>query len=76
LDFFIEKLSEIVLRFEHNENISEGRLAEWEEQRPVSKEELEDEITDTRREYLLATDPAGELESVADEYDDLVSREL
>lgn len=76
LDFFIEKLSEIVLRFEHNTNIPAGRLEEWEEAKPDSKEELADEIEDTRREYLLATEPAGELDAVEDEYDDVVSREL
>lgn len=76
LDFFIEKLSEIVLRFEHNSNIPESRLETWEEQKPVSREELEDKITDTRQEYLLATESTGELEAIEDEYDDIVSREL
>ena len=76
LDFFIEKLSEIVLRFEHNSNIPESRFEEWREQKPVSKEELENEIEEMRRKYLLATEPAGELEAVKDEYDDVVSREL
>ena len=76
LDFFIEKLSEIVLRFEHNSNIPESRFEEWREQKPVSMEELEEEIEETRRKYLLATEPAGELEAVEDEYDDVVSREL
>jgi len=76
LDFFIEKLSEIVLRFEHNSNISASRLDAWEETRPVSKEELAEEISAVRREYLLATEPSGELEKVKHEYDKLVSREL
>jgi hypothetical protein len=76
LDFFIEKLSEIVLRFEHNANIPASRLESWEEEKPVSKEELENHIEDVRRTYLLATEQTGELEEVEQEYDDLVSREI
>jgi len=76
LDFFIERLSEIVLRFEHNENISATRLADWEEKKPESEEELTSHIDETRRKYLLETEQAGELEAVEEAYDDVVCREL
>ena len=76
LDFFIERLSEIVLRFEHNSNIPPSRLEAWEEEKPSLKEQLEDHIEDVRREYLLATESRGELEEIEDEYDEFISHEL
>lgn len=76
LDIFIERLSEIVLRFEHNANIPPSRLDAWKEEKPSLKEQLEDHIGDVRREYLLATESEGELKRVEAEYDEIVSREL
>lgn len=76
LDFFIERLSEITLRFEHNSNIPRSRLNTWSDEKPSAEEEMEKRIEEVRQEYLLKTEQSGELERIADEYDELVSRNL
>lgn len=76
LEGFVEKLSEITLRFEHNHAIPEQRLEDWREKRQDKIKSLHDSIQDVRSEYLSETSRSGELTAVADVFDDIIVENL
>lgn len=76
LEFFVEKLSEIVLRFEHRHNIPEERLESWREQKSEKLETLEEGIEETRRAALEGHEPPEILQSVSESFDRTVEEEF
>lgn len=72
LEFFVEKLSEITLRFEHNNAIPEEKLEEWYQERDAHINELNDGIEETRQECLSRREMSGELEAISEIYDKVV----
>lgn len=76
LEFFVEKLSEITLRFEHNHAIPEDRLSDWYDRRAEIIRELDEGIEETRNECLSRREQSGELESVAEIYDETVIEDI
>ncbi|USZ66679.1 hypothetical protein NGM10_07955 [Halorussus salilacus] len=76
LEFFVEKISEITLRFEHNRNIPEDRLDSWREEREEKIRVLDTGIEETRRALLEGYEPPEVLESVSDSFDRSMTEEL
>lgn len=76
LELFVEKLSQIVLRFEHTHAIPKDRIEEWKEEKPEHFEELRKGIDDIRGECLQQRDFSGELESISEVYDRVVLNDI
>lgn len=76
LDTFIERLSEIVLRFEHRSNIPEWRLAEWVEEKEEKKQQLRTQIEQRRDLYLTGKPIDATFSAMADIYDDTIKGDL
>jgi hypothetical protein len=76
LEFFVGKISEITLRFEHNRNIPEDRLDSWREEREEKIRELDEGIEETREALLEGYEPPDILESVSDSFDQSMVEEL
>lgn len=77
LEIFVERLSETVLRFEENNgNIPEERVAEWQEAKPEQLDALRDEIDGVREALLSNREASGELEKVAESYDEAILEAL
>jgi len=76
LELFVERLSEITLRFEHNHAIPAGRIEDWEEERQGKIETLNEDVEEVRQEYLSQRSQSGELEAVADLFDDEIIENL
>ncbi|GCF13231.1 hypothetical protein Harman_11660 [Haloarcula mannanilytica] len=76
LELFVEKLSEITLRFEHNHAIPEERLESWQEARDDKIEQLNEGIEETRKECLSRREQSGELESIAHIYDEVIMEKI
>lgn len=68
LENFIQKLSKIVLRFEHRSDIPDYRIERWREDKPRHKQELEDQINRVRERALNGREISGVLESVSESY--------
>jgi len=60
LEFFIEKLSQIILRFKYRKDIPEERLESWREERPDQIEELNEELEGVRQ-GLIDERPTSEI---------------
>lgn len=60
LEFFIEKLSQITLRFEYRRNVPEERLEAWREERPDQIEELDIKLESVRQ-RLIEQRPTSEI---------------
>jgi len=72
LDDFIEILSKAELRFEHASNVPEYRLDRWWSERDDIMNDFERELENRRTKLLKNPEPSGELESVAEEYNETV----
>jgi hypothetical protein len=72
LDDFIEALSKVELRFEHASNVPEDRLDRWWGERDDILNDFERELENRRTSLLKDTEPSGELESVAEGYNEAV----
>lgn len=72
LELFVEKLSEITLRFKHNHAIPEERIEDWKEKREEKITALNEGIENTRSECLSRREQSTELESIAELYDEVV----
>lgn len=70
LDDFIKALSKVELRFEHGSNIPEYRLDRWWNERDDVLNSFEEELENRRIALLKSDEPSGELESVAEEYNE------
>lgn len=73
LDEFIEALSKVELRFEHSEHVPEERMERWREERDDALDDFEATLRERRKELLRDRDPSGELERVAEEYNETVA---
>lgn len=72
LEFFIEKLSQITLRFRYKQHIPEERLESWQEERPSHIEELDTKLESVRQD-LIDQRPTGEIfYQLADSYDETI----
>ncbi|MFB6175607.1 MAG: hypothetical protein ABEI99_00385, partial [Halobaculum sp.] len=76
LDDFVRVLSNAVLRFEYNDDISTTRLDEWSEETESEIETFERELRDARETLLAERDRSGVLESVSESYDETVLQDL
>lgn len=74
LDEFIEALSKVELRFQHSEHVPDERMKRWREGRDEALEGFETTLQDRRKEILTDHESSGELEKVAEEYNDTVAR--
>lgn len=72
LDEFIEALSKAELRFEHCNHIPEDRMDRWREERGDAVNDFDQSLIERRRELLRKRDPSGELDKVAEEYNETV----
>mgnify|MGYP000415015123 CR=1 FL=1 len=72
LEFFIEKLSQITLRFKYRQNIPDERLQAWREERPDQIEELDAKLESVRQ-GLIDQRPTSEIfYELADSYDRVI----
>lgn len=76
LEFFVEKLSEVTLRFEYHTGIPEGRIERWKENREDRLAELESGIEETRQELLEDYQEPNTLDTVADSFSDVIAEEI
>lgn len=76
LELFVEKLSEITLRFEHNNGIPEGRIKDWYAKRDEKIETLNEGIENIRKECLNRRERSGELASISDIYDEVILEKI
>lgn len=72
LEFFIQKISKIVLRFVHRENVPDHRIERWEEERQEHLEELRSHVEQVREQLLKDRPLSGVLESVSESYNETV----
>ena len=72
LEFFIEKLSQITLRFKYRQNIPEDRLQSWRDEKPEQVKELDAELESVRQ-RLIDQRPINEIfYELADSYDQVI----
>jgi hypothetical protein len=76
LDDFVQVLSNTVLRFEYNDDISAARLDEWDAGTDSEIENFETDLRRRRETLLSERERSGVLESVSDSYDETVLRDL
>ena len=76
LDDFIEILSKAVLRFTYNQNISDERLADWEEDAAEEKAKFTGHLKKTRADLLRNRSRSTELDRVSDGYSQTVEEQI
>jgi hypothetical protein len=76
LDDFIRMLSKTVLRFAYNQNISEERLAEWEEDAADERNAFTTKLKDVRTELLADRSRSTELDRVSEAYSQTVEEQI
>jgi hypothetical protein len=76
LDDFIRALSKVVLRFAYNQNISDDRLADWEEDAADEKVEFTRRLSDVRSELLRNRSRSTELDGVSEVYSRTVEEQI
>ena len=76
LDDFIRALSKVVLRFAYNQNISEQRLANWQEDAAKEKSEFTTNLKNTRMELLSNRSQSTELDSVSEDYSQTIEEKI
>jgi hypothetical protein len=76
LDDFIQALSKVVLRFIYNQNISDERLADWEEDAADEKAEFTTHLKEVRSELLRDRSRSTELDRVSDAYSQTVEEQI
>lgn len=75
LEFFIEKLSQITLRFKYRQNIPDERLESWREERPDQIKDLDTRLESVRQ-GLIDRRPTSEIfYELADSYDQVILTE-
>lgn len=72
LEFFVEQLSEITLRFQHEQNIPDEKLAAWREERDDKIRKLNEGVEETREDCLSGHGYSGELASISEIFDQQV----
>ena len=75
-ELFIEAFAKATLRLKKNSNISESRIAEWEDQKDTVLDELDKKIQRRRSSALSNRSRSGELGDVSDAYNETISDEL
>lgn len=76
LDDFIRTLSKVVLRFAYNQNISDERLADWEEDAAEEKSKFATQLKEARAEHLRSRSRSTELDRVSDAYSQTVEDQI
>ena len=76
LDDFIRTLSKVVLRFAYNQNISEERLADWEEDAAEEKSEFATHLKEVRSKHLRNRSRSTELDRVSDAYSQTIEEQI
>jgi len=76
LDDFIRTLSKVVLRFAYNQNISDERLADWEEDAAEEKSKFATQLKEARAEHLRGRSRSTELDRVSDAYSQTVEEQI
>ena len=76
LDDFIRTLSKVVLRFAYNQNISDERLADWEEDAAEEKSKFATQLKEARTEHLRSRSRSTELDRVSDAYSQTVEDQI
>jgi len=76
LDDFIELLSKVVLRFTDNQNISDDRLADWEEDAADEQSHFTADLKNVRSELLRDRSRSTELDNVSDTYSQTVEEQI
>ncbi|SDN15108.1 hypothetical protein SAMN04487949_3502 [Halogranum gelatinilyticum] len=76
LDEFITTLSKAVLRFAHNQSISEERLMDWEEDAAEKIAEFTTQLREVRTDLLRDRSRSTELDSVSDAYSQTVEEQI
>lgn len=75
-ELFIEGLAKTVLRFKHNDNIPDERLAEWQEDKEDTLRELGDRIQRKRQEALQHREESGMMDRIAESYNETILDEI
>jgi len=75
-EIFIEGAARIILRFEENSNIDSEALDEWREEKEKVRKDLQNRVTQKRKEALSERQSTSALDSVADSYNTAISEEL
>jgi len=76
LDDFIRTLSKVVLRFAYNQNISDQRLADWEEDAAEEKSEFATHLKEVRSKHLRNRSRSTELDRVSDAYSQTIEEQI
>lgn len=76
LDDFIRALSKVVLRFVYNQNISDERLADWEEDAAEEQAEFTTHLKSVRSELLRGRSRSTELDRVSDAYSQTIEEQI
>lgn len=76
LDEFITTLSKGILRFAHNQSISEERLVDWEVDAAEEKAEFTTRLREVRMNLLRNRSRSTELDSVSDAYSRTVEEQI
>lgn len=76
LDDFIRTLSKVVLRFAYEQNISEERLADWEEDAAEEKVKFANQLKEVRAEHLRSRSRSTELDRVSDAYSQTIEEQI
>ncbi len=76
LDDFIRMLSKVVLRFAYEQNISDERLADWEEDAAEEKVKFANQLKEVRAEHLRSRSRSTELDRVSDAYSQTIEEQI
>lgn len=76
LDEFIYTLSQVVLRFNYNRNISEERLDDWEADAAEQKAQFATSLREQRQDLLRERDRSDELDGVSESYSKSVAEDI
>lgn len=76
LDDFIRTLSKVVLRFAYEQNISDERLADWEEDAAEEKAKFANQLKEVRAEHLRSRSRSTELDRVSDAYSQTIEEQI
>jgi len=76
LDEFVQALSEAVLQLKYHSHVTEERLAAWDQEAEAAISEFERDLEDRRSELFRDREMSGELDTVAETYDETVLSDL
>ncbi|QLH76669.1 hypothetical protein HZS55_04840 [Halosimplex rubrum] len=72
LEFFIEKLSQVTLRFKYRQNIPEDRLEDWRNERPSQIQELDTRLESVRQGLIDERPTSDIFYELAESYDEVI----